>query len=109
MWDYLVSGYKVVDGDTYILDIDLGFYVYTRQSIRLKGAYCPELSEAGGNEARIFVQVLFDGNPDKIIVVTEKVPTRSFARYVARVFVNGKDLAKILIDGGYATTDGKGR
>lgn len=102
MWEYQAKPVRIIDGDTYVLDIDLGFDVHTRQRIRLSGAYCPELKNPGGQEAKEFVTTLLTANADGITVATGKDPARSFERYVARVTVGVADLAELLIKLGLA-------
>lgn len=102
MWEYQAALAHVIDGDTYVLDIDLGFNVSTRQHIRLKGAYCPELHDAAGPAARDCAASLLTGAA--LTVITERDPVRSFERYVATVILpDGRNLADALVTSGHAT------
>jgi len=48
LWTYKAIVERVVDGDTMIVRIDLGFDIEERHYLRLRGIDCPELTEAGG-------------------------------------------------------------
>ena len=109
---------RVVDGDTVILDVDVGFRLRTTQPFRLLGINCPEKrgEEAKyGKECTAHVEGIFDasGLPwalCNIRIVTHKNPD-SFGRWLADLTIEGKDLVKdILIPGGWGVEwDGKGR
>lgn len=47
---------RVVDGDTLIASIDLGFDVWKKQRLRLKAIDCPELKTKEGLAAKAFVE-----------------------------------------------------
>ena len=78
---------RVVDGDTAVLLIDLGFNCSTTQSVRLKGYNAPELYGPNANDAHLAkyeLKCLLAGR--KLIVKTTKAFTQSFARYLAEVY-----------------------
>lgn len=101
MWDYYARLVEAHDGDTYILAIDLGFDVSTRQHIRLRGADCPELNKPGGFEALAYATSLLEAR--QFTVTTGKLLTRSFERYVATItLTDGRNLADVLISAGHA-------
>lgn len=103
MWEYRARVLRVVDGDTYDLDVDLGFYVRVTIRVRLRGASCPETRAPGGLEATAFVMQAFAAQGDRCVVVTSADPARSFERWVARVTLpNGTDLAALLVARGHA-------
>ena len=54
---YLYEGEveRVVDGDTVWMQVSLGFGIWTRQKLRLRGIDAPELSTARGQTAKQFV------------------------------------------------------
>lgn len=95
---YAAQVLRTVDGDTYEVRVDCGFDVAFTCHIRLLGVNCPEHDAPGGPEATAFVTDLFASQHQQIIVATRKNPIRSFARYVATVWVGGQSLAQILLD-----------
>ena len=92
---------RVVDGDTYLLDIDLGFGVHSQQMIRLRGVNCPEANTDEGKAARTFVVELI-GRAVPLVVETYK-DRRTFARWVADVWVGDDPLKDLIIAAGHGT------
>ncbi len=77
---------RVVDGDTFTADVDLGFYVRVRMSCRLVGLNAPEHNEPGGPEARTALATLLG----KGEVTVASVRADKFAgRFDAEVTVTG--------------------
>jgi endonuclease YncB( thermonuclease family) len=53
---------RVVDGDTVVCDVDLGFGVWLRGEVfRLYGLNCPEMNCERGRHARAFLQEMLEG------------------------------------------------
>ena len=85
MYTYLANVIRVVDGDTLVVDIDLGFDMWVRnQSIRLEGIDTPEVrtkdikEKLAGDLAKLRVEELIGGKP--VIVKTVKDKTEKFGR-----------------------------
>jgi len=87
------------DGDTFRLLLDAGADTGVFPWLRLAGAYCPELNARGGVEAAEFTagQLAAAGQIEVTLL------SRSFARWVARVVINGADLAGTIIAAGHGT------
>lgn len=95
MYQYQAEIKKVVDGDTYEIDIDLGISIWVRnERVRLYGVDTPEVYGVKigspewmkGNEASEFVKsVLHEG--DSVIVETIKDRKEKYGRYLAVVYV----------------------
>ena len=74
---------RIVDGDTLIAVVDLGFGLHTRPiRFRLRGIDCPELSTLAGRTARSFVEERL-GQIDFAIISTHR--TDAYGRYLADV------------------------
>lgn len=100
---------RVVDGDTVILDIDLGFNTWRRyESFRLIGCNARERSTAGGPEAHANLQTLLPVGA--WVSLTSVRPDKYGGRYDARIYLpDGRDLTQVLIDSGWAAPwDGRG-
>ena len=84
---------NVIDGDTLWLDIDCGFYVWTRQKVRLRGIDTPEMGTAEGRRARDFVVEALGGNGkgQMWVAVTTTRPDK-YGRYLADVFYEEREL-----------------
>ena len=79
---------RVIDGDTAVLSIDLGFNVCTTQHVRMLGYNAPEMHKshaADGVRARAELEMLLSGK--SLIVTTTREFSQTFARYLADVFV----------------------
>ena len=78
---------RVIDGDTYVFDVDLGFNVSKRVFVRLRGVDTPELRSSDENEraraqdARAFVTSLIYGR----WVLLEADKGKSFDRWIGDV------------------------
>lgn len=105
VWSYPVltglDGKPIVvdvhDGDTVRLLLDCGIEGGAFPWLRVAGVSCPELRKPGGDEATAYtVGVLTAAKQIKV-----HVTGRSFARWVAQVVVDGRDLADDLIAAGH--------
>ncbi|MBL8013513.1 MAG: hypothetical protein JNN05_06650 [Candidatus Omnitrophica bacterium] len=56
LFTYAAYVERVIDGDTLKVRLDLGFGMFTRHELRLRGIDCPEMSTKAGEAARAFVQ-----------------------------------------------------
>ena len=97
---------RVIDGDTYVLDADLGFYVHAHITVRLRGVSCPERNAPGGAEATAWVTSLLTGAN---LLVTSYRDKMTFARWVCDVKVidprgEPHDLAAAIVQAGHGVT-----
>lgn len=76
---------RVIDADTLILRVDLGFRCTVTVTVRVRDVDAPELHTAAGDEAKAAVVRMFEaGQP--IVIATYK-DKQSFARWVADVWL----------------------
>lgn len=90
MYNYRATIIKVVDGDTIHLEIDLGFDIRQKTTVRLFGINTPELrgdNKEGGAKAKERVKELL---PEGTIVriTTEKDRKEKYGRYLAIIYLN---------------------
>lgn len=52
IWEYPCVVERVIDGDTYVLTLDLGLHIFRRESCRLLGVNAPEVSTEAGRAVR---------------------------------------------------------
>ena len=102
---------RVIDGDTVLLRIDLGFTVWKEQRVRLAGIDCPPLEEPDGRKAFEYVRDQMAKVPF-VMVKTNKIDI--YGRYVGhifylfksedkdRIFGQGRYLNQELVDKGLA-------
>ncbi len=79
----------VIDGDTVVFYVDLGFSTYSRQKLRLRGIDTPEIPTPEGIEAKTFVEEQFKRS--KIITIRSYRKDK-YGRYLADVFVGSKEV-----------------
>ena len=84
LYEYRCTLVRVVDGDTVIVLVDLGFSVYAQHSIRLKNVWAPEMATPEGKAAKQHLVSLMptDG---RLLLRTEK-DKMTFNRYVGELF-----------------------
>lgn len=111
MYEYKAAVVKVVDGDTFDADVDVGFYVTMRLRLRLVGVDTAELNSKDpterelANKAKLFVEQALMADPKPAIIIkTSKAD--SFGRWLAAVTYtvqdSTKNLAEELLANGYA-------
>ena len=91
MWTYLAALVSIHDADTLTVDVNLGFDLTIRQTVRLAHLDAPELSTDAGKAAK---QYLVDLLPTRLVVTTIQTKAGSTAREKY-----GRLLAVISFDG----------
>jgi endonuclease YncB( thermonuclease family) len=100
---------KIRDGDTFLVDLDLGWTVRLKVNdrgtgygvIRVLNLWCPELNEAGGPQAKVAAQELLPLGSTVTITSRE---LDSFGRSLANVALpDGRDFATVMIAAGHGT------
>jgi len=104
---------RVVDGDTLLVLIEVGFGIIVRDRLRLRGINCPEVSTPEGVQAKKYVEKLLPAGTT-IVLQSHKCQTDVYGRFVADIFFqkdvadpssiikNGTYLNQELIDQGWA-------
>lgn len=78
---------RVIDGDTLVIDLDMGFETHTIKRVRLLGVDTPERGQINYNEAKAFATGTVLGKD--VYVQTYKAD--SFGRYLADVWYREGD------------------
>lgn len=97
LWWYAARVLRVIDGDTLVVDLDLGLGITARQTVRLLGVNTPELrgdDAAAGAAAKVFVASLTLGLD--VLVRTHKDRDDKYGRLLAEIWAHGKSLAEEL-------------
>ena len=112
MYEYRATLARVIDGDTYDLQIDLGLRVHTLARVRLRGVDTPETygvrrgSEEWqrGKAATAFVQAWFERHGPELLVRTFKDRRGKFGRWLVEVedIDRSVRLSEDLLAAGYA-------
>jgi len=83
LYTYKALVERVVDGDTMVLDIDLGFSSWARQKVRLRGIDAPELPTPEGKKSKEFVESQLKA-VEFVVVKTYK--SDKYDRYLSDIF-----------------------
>jgi micrococcal nuclease len=92
MYEYAARVVRVIDGDTLVADVDLGFHVSVRETFRLTGIDTPEMHGVKkdseeyrrGLEAKRFVEKLLELTDWRVMLRTKK-NTGKYGRWLAEV------------------------
>lgn len=105
MFEYNAIVRSIYDGDTLRADLDLGFNVWAKnEPLRLYGINTPELRGETLTEARKSRDWLLEQIPigTEIIVKTIKDKKEKYGRYLAIIYVDGRNLNEELVANGLA-------
>lgn len=100
-YKYAAKLLRVIDGDTYDVEIDVGFRMTVRTPLRLAHVDAPEHNTEPGKAVIEYLKGFLGELPRDITVRTYK-PQDKYGRYLADVYVDGWDLAGHLISFGMA-------
>jgi endonuclease YncB( thermonuclease family) len=104
---------EVLDADTAVLDIDLGFRVWWRQAhIRLVGINAPEKDTEAGRRARTFLMSVAPVDTTGFVLESFKDrPDKYGGRWLGKLFTpDGACINDLLVEKGFAKKwDGKGK
>lgn len=87
LWHYRGTLIRCKDGDTAVIRIDLGFSAYQEIAVRIDGYNAPELHGPDRDRAlaaKAELESILAGRP---LYLTTRKDSRSFERYLARVYV----------------------
>lgn len=92
---------RVIDGDTIVVDLDLGWRVYRNaERIRVAGINAPERGTRKGAAATAYANELL---PAGTAVLVESQAKPTFERTVGSIEVPGKgDFASLMVEAGHA-------
>ncbi|MDD4902851.1 MAG: DUF1016 N-terminal domain-containing protein [Patescibacteria group bacterium] len=76
---------RVIDGDTLLVLIEVGFGIIVRDRLRLRGVDAPELGTPEGDRAKKFVEKFLPAG-STVVIKTHKCQTDVYGRFVADVF-----------------------
>lgn len=109
-YDYNATVQRVIDGDTVVVNIDLGFGTWLHaQNMRLLGINAREKADQGGAEAKANLEEILPFGT--AIVLTSVKADKYGGRYDALVTLpGGTDLSEYLVENGWAAAwTGNGR
>ena len=108
MYEYRARIVRVIDGDTVKAEVDLGFHISSRMTMRLFGINTPEIkgvSRPEGLAARDFLIQLIDTythDTGELTIRTQKDATEKYGRLLATLLADNVNLNEALIAAGHA-------
>lgn len=116
MYDYSAKVIEWKDGDTVVIDIDLGFAITVRQTVRTQGINCPEIHSTDADEKKRGFAALARATqlapPGSPVAVASLKPGGGdkYGRYLAKItLADGRDYDTVMIGEGLAKPwDGQG-
>ena len=100
LWNYRISQYRVVDGDTIEATIDLGFSTFRKEKLRLARINAPEIKTDAGPISKSHLSKILDGTT--IHVQTMKDKEDRYGRYIAEVWVDDVNINDMMVRDGAA-------
>lgn len=106
LYTYRVEVVRVIDGDTVVANVDLGFDTWRHnEHLRLNAIDAPESDEPGHTEATEALAARLEGQTVYICTVkaarSDSEKTGSFGRYLATLYVDGENVNDWLLSEGY--------
>lgn len=100
LYNYSCEIIRVVDGDTLLVMIDLGFDVHHKVRLRLAEIDTPPAKTEEGKKATEFVKKLALENKNIATISTSKQDR--YGRWIAKVTLGTRDLSSLLLKEGLA-------
>jgi micrococcal nuclease len=85
MYQYKAKLVRVVDGDTAILDFDLGFHVRIEQRVRFARIDAVERKDDPERKATLEVVKWFEGTQNEVFVTTTLDKTDKYGRVIGEI------------------------
>lgn len=106
MYEYIGTVYRVVDGDTIYMTVDLGFEIFTNLKLRLAGIDTAEIFRPRNEKEKIhglMAKKYVEGLVLNKVVRIKTNKTGKYGRWIATVSLlpNGENLSNLLIDEGF--------
>ena len=96
---------RIIDGDTVVLDIDMGNRITWTGPFRLAGINAPEMGRPGAKEARAFLLDLLKGG----VAMAETIKPDKYGRWLIRLYthiafdgVPEGDVGEAMVEAGHA-------
>jgi len=100
---------RVIDGDTVVITIDVGFYLITKQSFRLNRINAPETRTKDKEEKRkgLIAEGALEGMIGDREVIVETHKAGKFGRWLAEIYVRNVEgeptnINDLMVEEGYA-------
>lgn len=108
MYEYRAKIVRLIDGDTVVADVELGFHTSLRSTFRLSGINTPEIrgvERPRGLAATEYLQQAISeltNGTNELTIRTHKDRTGKYGRYLAELWIGDINLNKALVAAGHA-------
>lgn len=100
MYQYKAIVNRVVDGDTILCSVDLGFNIFVKEKFRFAKINAPETSTPEGKEVKsIVAEMLTDKEITLNVLKQDK-----YGRWLALIILGGQEINQWLLDNGHAVS-----
>lgn len=100
LYHYTIKLKRVIDGDTIVADIDLGFGVWLPdRRCRIAHIQAPEITQPGGVEAKEYLEGLIKDVPLTVEVVQR---VDKYGRPLIKLFAWERDVGALMLSNGHA-------
>jgi micrococcal nuclease len=98
MYQYNAVVERVVDGDTIVCNVDLGFNIFVKEKFRLAKINAPEMNTTDGIVSKTILEEKILGK--KVILQSEKQD--KYGRWLTTISLDGLEINQWLLDNKYA-------
>ena len=102
MYEYRAKCLRVIDGDTIVADIDLGFHTHLKRHVRFATVNTPEIrtrnqkEKARGIKAKVFVEKVLASH-DYCFRLVSKEWQGKYGRVIAEIWTEQGELGRMLV------------
>jgi micrococcal nuclease len=100
LYNYRVISFRVVDGDTIVATIDMGFSVSRKDTFRLARIDAPQIDKPEGIVSLMSLKAKLEG-VDKVVTLWSKSKDK-WGRWLAEVYVGDENVNDWLLANGLA-------
>lgn len=104
LYRYKIASWKVIDGDTVDLSLDLGFNILSRARFRLHGINAPERKQKDKwLQSKQYLMALLDEHSSGVVAVTIKDRKDKYGRYLVDLITSdGQSINTMIVLAGHA-------
>ena len=108
LYHYQAKIDRVIDGDTVVVLVDLGFDMHSKQTVRLYGINTPEcrtrdkVEKAAGLKAKARLKAMLADTRGRVVIKTRLDGKGKFGRVLGVLYANDVDLNRQLVLEGHA-------
>jgi len=102
MYEYACRVTRIVDGDTVVMELDLGFHLSYSTHARLAGIDAPEMKTPQGPAAKAHLTELVLNRPGLLVRTVLKHEFEKYGRVLATLFAGPVNINAKMIEDGFA-------